>query len=212
MLRLRLPEELFLIKHLTEVMPHQPRRTQTARMSSGGRKPKARTAQPAPPAQIPSADASDPDSSPNHNTASSIPPINPTRQSTFRTDFLAARARVKELVPLAKKKNPALTELIVERFNAEREALERLPMETTSDAHVDEHNARWHYAILQQTISKLISVVDIIWENRFEDYYTIFGDRFCVEEMTSHCHDLEMISIINAVPDVFGDLLSDKYL
>ncbi|KAE9386055.1 hypothetical protein BT96DRAFT_1006454 [Gymnopus androsaceus JB14] len=143
-------------------------------------------------------DASDPDSSPIHNTTSSIPPINSTRQSTFCTDFLAARTRVKELVPLAKKKNPVLTKLIMEHFNAKREALERLPMETMSDAHVDEHNARWHYAILQQTISKLIPVVDIIWENWFEDYYMIFGDRFCVEEMTSHC---PMISIINTVPD-----------
>ncbi|KAE9398085.1 hypothetical protein BT96DRAFT_940485 [Gymnopus androsaceus JB14] len=192
-------------------MSRQPRQTQTARMSSGGRKPKIVTARVAPPAQV---DAGGLESFPLHNTASSISsiPINPTRQSTFRDDFIAARARVVELVPLAKEKNPAVTRMIVDRFNAEREALELLPVEATSDSLVDGHITRWRYAILQQTLSKLISVVDNVWENRVEDYYTIFGERFCLEEMTCHCDELEIIRIVNAVPDVFGDLYGDKYL
>ncbi|KAE9392158.1 hypothetical protein BT96DRAFT_944870 [Gymnopus androsaceus JB14] len=178
--------------------------------NSGGRKPKIVTARVTPPAQV---DAGGLESFPLHNTASSISsiPINPTRQSTFRDDFIAARARVVELVPLAKEKNPAVTRLIVDRFNAEREALELLPVEATSDS-LDGHISRWRYAILQQTLSKLISVVDNVWENRVEDYYTIFGERFCLEEMTRHCDKLEIIRIVNAVPNVFGDLYGDKYL
>ncbi|KAE9393536.1 hypothetical protein BT96DRAFT_999401 [Gymnopus androsaceus JB14] len=184
-----------------KAMSRQPRQTQTAQMSSGGHKPKI-------------VDAGGLKSFPLHNTASSISsiPINHTHQSTFRDNFIAARARVVELVPLAKEKNPAVTRLIVDHFNAEREALELLPVEATSDSLVDGHITRWRYAILQQTLSKLISVVDNVWENRVEDYYTIFGERFCLEEMTCHCDELEIIRIVNAVPDVFGDLYGDKYL
>ena len=202
-------------------MARQPRQPQTARMSSGGRKPKIPQPQLSPPAQVVPADASQLESSPVHNTPI---PINSTPQPPFQptaADYQVSRDRAKELILLAIKKNSAVTKLIIDRYQAEVEALARLPMEATSppldnymslDGYLRKYEARWYYAIHQHALGLLTALVDVTWECRVDGYYRVFGESFALSDIEWHCHEEELRKIDNAVPDVFGDLWCDKYL
>ncbi|KAE9389523.1 hypothetical protein BT96DRAFT_1003162 [Gymnopus androsaceus JB14] len=204
-------------------MAHRP---QTARMTTGGCLPRTSNHQPPPPPQFvpvpvinhqpppPQVDAPIADPS-VHVTPPVIPfiPIPSAPQLAFQltaADLKAAQQRMDELMPLAKKKNQAVTKLIIKHYGAEMEALAHLPMEATSPPAESLDNFKLVNAYSRSCFAS--ALVDDTWEDWVDNYYQIFGQSVSISTLEWDCHDEEMRRIDNAVPIVFGDFWFDKYI